>query len=379
MEGKTHLGPRDEPSMAELFREAEDRSHPRPGDLRRGVIVACSPQGIAVDLHIAQAGFIPPEDLEKLPQEERVSLREGQEVLVYVTDAEDTEGKVLLSLYLARREQDWLAAEELQRQDRFWIGHVTGYNKGGLIVPFGHIRGFVPISQISDFPRNLPAGEKLARLAALTGRQMAFKVLEVDRRQHRLVLSERLGRLAQQEAQQRELLANLRKGEVRRGRVRSLTDYGAFVDLGGVTGLIHRTELAWFRVEHPIEIVQEGQEVDVYVLRVSRDRLRISLSLKRTYPDPWPTVQERYQLDQMVEGRVIRRTGAGAFLLLDDGVLGFIPAADLEQSGRAEEVEVGQRLQARLVRIDGMRRRLGLSLRTGRARGGKGRSGRPEV
>ncbi len=370
MEGK-NLRPPEEPSMAELFREAEDSSQPRPGDIRRGVIVACSPQGVSVDLHIQQAGFIPRQDLEKLPPEERDSLHKGQEVLVYVTDVEDTQGQVLLSLYLARREQDWLAAEELRRQDRFWEGRVTGYNKGGLIVPFGHIRGFVPISQITDFPRTLSREEKLARLAAMTGQQLAFKVLEVDRRQRRLILSERLGRLAQQAARQRELLANLRKGSILRGRVRSLAEYGAFVDLGGVTGLIHRTELAWFRVEHPIEIVQEGQEIDVYVLRVSRDRNRLSLSLKRTYPDPWPTVQERYHLDQMVEGRVIRKTGAGAFLFLDDGVLGFIPAADLERSGRAEEVVLGQRLQARLVRIDGMRRRLGLSLRIGQARRGR--------
>ncbi len=370
MEGKRTRQP-DEPSIAELFREVEDLSQPRPGDIRRGVIVACSPQGVSVDLHIPQVGFVPRQDLEKLPPEERDSLREGQEVLVYVTDVEDTQGKVLLSLYLARREQDWLAAEELQRQDRFWEGQVTGYNKGGLIVPFGHIRGFVPVSQITDFPRTLSREEKLARLAAMTGQQFAFKVIEVDRRQHRLILSERLGRLAQEAARQRELLANIRKGDILHGRVRSLTEYGAFVDLGGITGLIHRTELAWFRVEHPIEIVQEGQEVDVYVLRVSRDRNRLSLSLKRTYPDPWPMVQERYHLDQMVEGRVIRRTGAGAFLLLDDGVLGFIPAADLEQSGRAEEVVFGQRLQARLVRIDGMRRRLGLSLRIGRP--GRGR------
>jgi small subunit ribosomal protein S1 len=374
MEGKNRTGQLDEPSMAELFREAEDLSQPRPGDIRRGVIVARSPQGISVDLHLPSVGFVPREDLEKLPPAERDSLQEGQEVLVYVTDVEDTQGKVWLSLYLARREQDWLAAEELQRQDRFWEGRVSGYNKGGLVVPFGHIRGFVPVSQITDFPRNLPTEERLARLAALTGQQLAFKVLEVDRRQRRLILSERLGRLAQQAARQRELLANLHKGDTLHGRVRSLTEYGAFVDLGGVTGLIHRTELAWFRVEHPIEIVQEGQEVDVYVLRVSRDRNRISLSLKRTYPDPWPTVPERYQLNQMVEGRVIRRTGAGAFLLLDDGVLGFIPAMDLEQSGRAEEVVVGQRLQARLVRIDGVRRRLGLSLRTGRGRGRAGRS-----
>lgn len=366
-----------EPSLADLFRE-EDAQALHAGDLRRGIITAVSPEGVAVNIRGNQ-GLVPAEDVARLPDDERAALRPGQEVLVYVTAVEDDAGTVGLSLYLATKEKDWLAAEELLQNNRYWEGRVSGYNKGGLLVPFGHIRGFVPSSQITGFPRTLDGEEKLARLAEFVGQELAFKVVEVDRRKRRLVLSERLGRRAQQAVRRRQALSELRKGTLCRGRVRSMTEYGAFVDLDGMDGLIHRTELAWFRVEHPSEIVQEGQEVEALVLRVNRERGRVSLSLKRARPDPWNTVTERYQLGQMVEGRIIRRTGAGLFLLLDDGVLGFISAAALRQSGRPEEdLAIGQRLSARLVRIDGARRRLGLTLPRMTARSPQGRRESPE-
>lgn len=350
--------------MAELLRPTEDSGRPHPGDLRRGTILAVSPEGLTVDIRAQQQGWIPRADLEKVTPDERAALRQGQEVLVYVTGAPEAAGPVQLSLYLAQKEQDWLRAEDLRSQDACWEGRVNGYNKGGLVVPFGHIRGFVPASQVTGISRGLADEERLSRLSQFVGQQLSFKVVEVDRRQRRLVLSERLGRVAQRAHQQEHLLRELRRGDICHGRIRALTEYGAFLDLGGMVGLIHRTELAWFRVEHPCEIVQEGQEVDAYVLRVARDRGRLSLSLKRTYPDPWPTVMERYQLDQLVEGRIIRRTGAGLFLFLDDGNLGFISEGDVRQSGWAEEdLAIGRRVVARLVRIDGARRRLGLSLR----------------
>jgi small subunit ribosomal protein S1 len=354
----------DEPSMAELFREVEDQQQPRRGDIRRGIITAVSDQGVTVDIQARNVGLVPLADLAKLPPAERESLREGQTVVVYVTDEEDAQGLVQLSLYLATKEQDWLRAEELLQQGRLWEGRVSGYNKGGLVVPFGHIRGFVPASQVTGFPRRVAGEEKLAQLARFVGQQLAFQVVEVDRRGRRLVLSERLGRGAKKSQEQKRVLAELRKGDLCQGRVRALTEYGAFVDLGGMVGLIHRTELAWFRVEHPCEILQEGQEVQALVLRVSRDRGRVSLSLKRTYDDPWPTVLERYQLGQPVEGRVIRRTGAGLFLITGDGILGFVTEADIRQGGRPEEeLAIGRQILTRLVRVDGARRRLGLSLR----------------
>ncbi|MGC8873893.1 MAG: 30S ribosomal protein S1 [Chloroflexia bacterium] len=352
------------PSMADLFRAPDDLAYPHLGDIRPGVIRDITPEGLRVELAPGLYGQVPEEDLSRLPDEDRAALQVGQQVLVYVTDVDDTTGGVELSLYLGEKERDWLRAEELMQQGQFWEGEVSGYNKGGLVVYFGHIRGFVPASQITGLRRNLSAEEKVSRLAEMVGTTLPLKVVEVDRRRRRLIFSEEQGRIARRVWEQAQALARLQRGQICRGRVRALTEYGAFVDLNGVVGLIHRSELAWFPVEHPCEIVQEGQEVDVYVLRVNRNRGRVSLSLKRTFPDPWPGVMERYELGQLVEGRIIRRTGAGAFVLLDDGLHGLIPASDLQQANwPEEELAVGRRILARLVRIDGPRRRLGLSLR----------------
>ena len=354
----------NEPAMADLFQPVEELEQPRPGDVRRGVITAVTAGGLEVALQSQAVGLVPEGDLSRLSPDERKTYQVGQEVSVYVTGSEDTTGAVQLSLYLGEKEQDWLKAETLYRQDLFWEGEASGYNKGGLVVLFGHIRGFVPASQISGLSRRASGEERAAHLARMVGQRVALKVVEVDRRRRRLIFSEQRGRTAQKACLQQQTMAKFHRGETHRGRVRALTDYGAFVDLDGVVGLIHRTEMAWLPVEHPCEIVQVGQEVDVYVLRVNRGKGRVSLSLKRTYADPWSTVLERYQLEQLVEGRVIRRTGGAVFVLLDDGVHGLISVSDLQRAGRPEEeVAVGRRILARLVRIDGPRRRLGLSLR----------------
>ncbi len=352
------------PALSDLLRPTEDLRQLRLGDIRPGVVRELLEDGVLIEVIPGQTGHVSPEDLEKLAPEERAALKEGQQVLVCVVALPgDGAEPMELSLHLARKEQDWMRAEELLRTGDFWQGEVQGYNKGGLIVYFGHIRGFVPASQVSEITRTMAREERLARLARMVGQTIPLRVIEVDRRQRRLILSERQGQNIYREWDQEQRFSSLRRGQILRGRVQSLVDYGAFVDLGGMTGLVHRTELAWFRVEHPCEILEEGQEVDVYVLRVNRQRRRISLSLKRTHPDPWSTVQERYHLKQQVEGRVIRRTGAGVFVLLDDGVLGILSLGELEREGHfAEEFALGQRVQARIVRIDGARRRLGLSL-----------------
>ena len=232
----------------------------RLGMLLQGVILDASPQGIAVDLGHSRSGNVPAEDLEKLPAEERELLQVGDQVLVYVTAVPAEGQEAELSRYLATKEEDWLAANDLHRQGTLWEGAVGGYNKGGLVVPFGHIRGFVPASQVTGISRGLSNEERLARLGKFVGQQLVFKVIDVNRRRRRLILSERLGRSSQRSKDKDAVISELSKGDTVRGSVRGLTEYGAFIDLGGMVGLAHRTELAWFRVEHPMEIVQEGQE-----------------------------------------------------------------------------------------------------------------------
>jgi small subunit ribosomal protein S1 len=350
--------------MADLLGQADDIRQLRLGDIRRGIIKGRSSEALVVEIGSKQMGIVPQDDLDKLPPAEVETLTKGQEVLVYVTALEgDGAEPMQLSIYLAKREADWLKVGELLDTGSTWKGRVTGYNKGGLIVPFGHIRGFVPASQVTGITRTLPKEKKLARLSQLVGKELPLKVIEADRRQRRLVFSERQGQQADKTRTQEQAFEQLRKGEIRRGRVQALTEYGAFVDLGDIVGLVHRTELAYFRVEHPCEILTKGQEIDVQILRVNRKRNRLSLSLKRTYKDPWQMVTERYELRQLVEGRVIRHTGAGIFVFLSDGVLGLISRTDLRKSQCTEEdVGIGQQILARVARIDGARRRLGLSL-----------------
>ncbi|MBN1484668.1 MAG: 30S ribosomal protein S1 [Chloroflexia bacterium] len=354
----------DMPSMADLFKKTADRQQLRRGDLRWGQVLSLSKKGALVQLQHGEQGLVPTNDLERLPAEEREAIQTETQVLVYVTGVDLKQEKVHLSIYLARKERDWIEAEELLQEERLWEGLVSGYNKGGLIVHFGHIRGFVPTSEVSGFARNRPHEQQLSYLAQFVDQKVPLKVIEVDRRRRRLIFSEAQGRVSNQENLREKALERLQKGRLYRGRVQGVTDYGVFVDLGGVVGLIHHSELAWFRVEHPCEIASKGQELEVKVIRINRERERISLSLKQTYPDPWPTVTEGYELKQLVEGQIIRKTGAGLFLMLDDGTLGFVSKNDVEQSGYSEEqLALGQRALARLIRIDGTRRRLGLSLR----------------
>ena len=179
---------------------------------------------------------------------------------------------------------------------------VTGFNTGGLEVAFGKLRGFVPASHISTLPRNASEEERKERLAAFVGRTIPVKVVEVDRRRRRLIMSERAAHRRWQREHRKQLLDDLQVGEVRTGVVRSLADFGVFVDLGGADGLVHISELAWFPVAHPSEVVKVGQEVEVKVLRVDKSRERIGLSIKRVQPDPWSQVEEDYHVGELGRG-----------------------------------------------------------------------------
>jgi small subunit ribosomal protein S1 len=246
------------------------------------------------------------------------------------------------------------------------VGNRIGHNRGGLVVPFGKVRGFVPASQIDRFPRRLEPEEKRRRLAALVGQRLALKVIEVDRRRRRLILSERAGRRAWRRKQRQRLLNELCEGDVLRGTVSTLCNFGAFVDLGGADGLAHISELSWGRIRHPREVVRVGDEVDVYVLRLDHERNRIALSLKRLQPDPWTLVDEKYEVGQLVEGVVTKVVRFGAFVEIEPGLEGLLHVselADIAPRNPRDLVKEGDRLLVRIIRIQSWRRRMGLSLR----------------
>jgi small subunit ribosomal protein S1 len=251
--------------------------------------------------------------------------------------------------------------------DEIWTGKVTGYNQGGLLVSFGQLQAFVPTSHLWGKNRqDLSPTQRQATLQEYVGQELSFKVIEVDQDRNRLVLSERMAKQQIRRQSITRLLNELMEGEVRRGTVRQLCKFGAFVDLGGVDGLIHNSELVWHRVQHPSQVLQVGDEIEVYILRLDYERKQISLSLKRLQPNPWAFVSETYTEGQLVPGVVTNLVEFGAFALLDIGLEGLIhisELADPQPQTPQEVVRQGDELVLRILSIDPFRYRLGLSLK----------------
>jgi small subunit ribosomal protein S1 len=347
-----------EPDFRTLFESSEDTPRPQRGDVLSGRVVALDTQGMIVDLGLKRDGVVPRAELDKL-HEEGVEFVVDQEVPVVVIEPEDKDGNLRVSVNQGRQQKDWLTAERLMATGEMWEGAVTGYNRGGLIVQFGDVQAFVPVSHISDLPRGVPENERQNRLAGLVNRKMGFKVIEVDRQRRRLVLSQRNAQKEYRERQKSRLLSDLSEGQVRTGVVTGLRDFGAFVDLGGADGLIHISELSWRRVKHPSEVLAVGQEVEVEVLKVDRESKRIGLSLKRRQPDPWQRVAERFQAGQVVEGTLTRLAPFGAFVDLGEGVEGLLPTNQV--AGQAGVVE-GAKVRVKVLNVEPDRQRIGLAL-----------------
>jgi small subunit ribosomal protein S1 len=353
-------------SMDVLLREGYDYRPPRRGDIRRGVVLSVDSERVVLDLGLKRDGIVSDTDLQRLGQDPAGSMQVGDEVPAFILKPENRDGNIPVSLYRARREQDWLEAQELLANGEVWEGEVTGYNKGGLVVPFGKVRGFVPASQIDRFPRRLEPEEKQRRLAEWVGQRLPLKVIEVNRRRRRLIFSERAGRRIWRRQQRQRLLNELCEGDVVRGTVSTLRGFGAFVDLGGADGLVHISELSWGWVNHPRDIVQVGDEVDVYVLHLDHERKRIALSLKRLQPDPWTLVDVKYEAGELVEGIVTKVVRFGAFVEIEPGLEGLLHVsefADIAPRDPHDLVKEGDRLLVRIIRIQSLRRRMGLSLR----------------
>ena len=310
--------------------------------------------------------MVPSKELERLGREGLEGLHVGDIVSVYIVRSEDREGNLILSIRRAEEENDWRRAQKRYEKGESFETTVAGFNKGGLIVRLGRLRGFVPASQLASGHRGGEEQQPEERWARLVGAPIHVKIIELNRRRKRLILSERAAVRFKRESQRTELLENLRPGEVRQGVVSSLTDFGAFVDLGGADGLIHLSELSWNRAAKPRDVVKVGQEVEVYVLNVDQAKKRIALSLKRLEAEPWSTVEDRYYVGQLVEGTVTRLTNFGAFALVNDEIEGLIHISELS-GGRINHpqdvVHEGEKHVMRIIRIDAKRRRMGLSLK----------------
>ena len=355
----------EENEFMEALLDQHDYEEPQVGDIRKGIIVAITQQGVIVDLGLKRDGLVPSSDLSKLEPEEREALKINDEVPVYVTNT-DAPDSLFVSIHLAQLNQDWIDAEAYLESGDIIEGEVIGYNKGGAIIPFGRLRGFVPASHLNELSRGLNDRQRQQKLAKLRGQKVPVKIIEVDRKRRRLVFSQRDAQKEWEDKRKQELLKDLKEGNVLTGRVSGLRDFGIFVDLGGADGLVHISELAWYRIDHPREVVKVGDEIEVYVLNINADSQRISLSRKKLLENPWSTVEQRYQPNQLVEGKITRIVDYGAFAEIEPGVEGLLHLSQLSRNqveNAREVVNEGETHLLRVVSIDPDRQRIGLSLR----------------
>jgi small subunit ribosomal protein S1 len=371
-EGQSNNNPEemgDFNEMAELLRESASPITIKRGDVVEGVIVRIDQDEILVDIGLKSEGVLSTKELPASGYGSFNELHLNDKVLVYVIQPETPDGHALLSLKRANAERQWRIAEQQYRDGELLKARVIDYNKGGLIVDVSGIRGFVPISQILNLKREEVASggdnqETAAKLQSMKDKELQLKIIEINRARNRLILSERLAVQEWRQRRREELLDELRPGEVRRGVVSNLANFGAFVDLGGADGLVHISQLAWSRVNHPSEVLHVGQEVEVQVLSVDKDKKKIALSIKRAEVDPWTTVEQRYTPGQVVTGTITKIAPFGAFARIEDGIEGLIHLSELTPGMDPKaNLHEGMQLQLRILRIDAERRRLGLSLR----------------
>jgi len=344
-----------------------DLDMPRQGDIRKGTVARVSESEILVSIGTKSEGVIPAREVDQIDPEAREELVVGNEITVYVVNPEDQTGNVVLSFVRALEEKDWLFAESLLASGETYDGNIVGFNKGGLIIPVGQLRGFVPASQVSLLRRIDSSGNTPEqRWGEMVDEPITVSVIEVDRDRRRLILSERAALQETRESLKERLLDELSEGDVRTGRVTSLADFGAFVNIDGADGLVHLSEISWDRIEHPREVLTVGQEVEVKVIGVDRERKRIGLSIRQLQEDPWVQKVDSLKEGQLIEGTITHLTKFGAFARLDEDLEGLIHISEISEQRVTHPKEVlheGDVVTLRVIKIEPERHRIGLSLR----------------
>jgi small subunit ribosomal protein S1 len=340
---------------------------PAPGEIRTGVIASITPGQILVSIGTKSEGVITGKELEAIPADELAKLTVGMEILVYVINPEDQSGNIILSYTRAREESSWTDADGYKISGELFHGIVAGYNKGGLIVHIGDLKGFVPSSQFSYARRTASSGDSPdQRYSKMVGETIDIRVIEVDRERRRLILSERAATGETRESIKDRVLDELKIGDVRTGRVTSIADFGVFVNINGADGLVHLSEVSWDRVQKPDEILKVGQEVKVKVISIDREKKRIGLSIRRLQDDPFAKKIESIQVGQLLEGTITRLTKFGAFARLEGDIEGLIHISEISENRIEHPKEVlkeGEVVTVRVIKIDPENHRVGLSVR----------------
>ncbi|MCL4249434.1 MAG: S1 RNA-binding domain-containing protein [Anaerolineae bacterium] len=348
----------------ELLESSFNYQPPQRGEIRNAVILQIAPREIIVDLGVKRDGIVPITDLERLDPNFRRSLQVGGEVPVYVMNPRDQDENLIVSINMGMQQYDWEKARELIQSEEVVPVIVKGNNRGGILVQWNRLEGFIPSSHLVT---TTSTGGRDS-WDDLNGDELHVKVIEVDQSRRRLIFSEREAQREWRAQQKARLLAELKEGDVVKGTVTGLRDFGAFVNLGGADGLIHVSELAWHRVDHPRDVLRVGEEIEVYVLNLDRQTNRIALSRKRLLPDPWELAASKYHEGQQVDGTVTNVVDFGAFVALDDGLEGLLHLSEMGDGSLREPhsyVKKGDRLSLRISHLEPEKRRVGFTQRWG--------------
>ncbi|MBE8597070.1 30S ribosomal protein S1 [Xenorhabdus sp. BG5] len=344
-------------SFAQLFEESLQVIETRPGAIVRGVVVAIDKDVVLVDAGLKSESAIPVEQFKNAQGE--LEIQVGDEIDVALDAVEDGFGETVLSREKAKRHEAWLMLEKAYEEAETVTGIINGKVKGGFTVELNGIRAFLPGSLVDVRP--------VRDTAHLEGKELEFKVIKLDQKRNNVVVSRRAVIESENSAERDQLLENLQEGMEVKGIVKNLTDYGAFVDLGGVDGLLHITDMAWKRVKHPSEIVNVGDEITVKVLKFDRERTRVSLGLKQLGEDPWVAIAKRYPESTKLTGRVTNLTDYGCFVEIEEGVEGLVHVSEMDWTNKnihpSKVVNVGDVVEVMVLDIDEERRRISLGLK----------------
>lgn len=337
---------------------------PRRGEIRPATILSVSEREVIVDLGAKQDGIVRSTDLERLDDSFRATLQVGQSIPVYVINPRDQDDSLVVSINMGMQRYDWDEAAKLLTSEQPTEIVVTGYNKGGVLVRWKRLEGFIPSSHLTTTTTN----PEKNTMASLVNEKLVVKVIEVDQDRRRLIFSEREAQKETRLKQKAKLLAELKEGDRTEGVVTGLRDFGAFVNIGGADGLIHVSELAWHRVDHPRDVLKTGDRIQVYILSLDRETNRIALSRKRLLSDPWEGAATKYHEGQLVEGTVTNVVDFGAFVALDDGLEGLLHLSEMGDGSLKEPhsyVQKGDRLALRISHLEPDKRRVGFTQRWG--------------
>ncbi|MBF16709.1 MAG: 30S ribosomal protein S1 [Chloroflexi bacterium] len=353
-------------SMDELIEEFLPHKPLKRGEIIDGKIMSINDNGLLIDIGYKSEGFIPTREMKTLVSDEDKEIKIGDEIIAFVVNPETNSGSSVLSIDRARGEQGWRVLEKAMQNDESCYGVILSANRGGAVVESEGVQGFIPLSQLVGPSRELFVNGGEPPKEGFVGMKIQFKIIELNRRRNRAIFSERVALEAERQVLKKKLLDNLKEGDVIKGRIVGVSNFGAFVDLGGADGLIHISELSWGPVKNPEDFVTVGTDMDVYVLKIDRETLKIALSLRRLTPEPWEQIQSGLEIGQKVTGTITKLANFGAFARIEPGVEGLIHISELSYDvvkHPKNVVSEGDKLELQIIRIEPDRKRLGLSIK----------------